>query len=1063
MERRHLHSARSTHRFGAMAGVLLAFALIFAGAVSALPGPRGAEPASTTATVSLVPSPIEIGVGLVRNVDVVVEGIEGLYAVEVRVSFPSTLVQVVDADPIAAGTQVQAGDIFDGFDTYSVQNRANNTTGAIEYIVSITGSEVGANGGGTLLSIPLQGLVAGNAVLSFVEVVLCERDGTSIPVTISSDQAPIDVVTATSTPTPTLQAGVAPATTNTPTTGPSPTSTAQTLANVRVEPTLRQIMVGNTGIVQVLVENVCDLYLFDVRLDFNGALLDAQDAGTGEAGVQVYMGDVFDGFSYQIQQNQVTDDGVFGRVQFLATINSGRAEGFCGNGVLLWVVFRGMAPGVSAATLAEVTLANHNGTTLLRTLSHGNVQIDPVGPTAVPTSTQINVPTATQTVMPTATATYTVGPSPTSTQTFTPGPSPTPTQTLSASLTPTLTATPTATGALATPTPVCSNKIVNGGFENVQGGDAPPWVVVGSTSYSGTEKHSGAYSAWLGGYANALDTLYQQVTIPSHTGPGELLTQATLGYWWGMLTEETAHSFDFMRVRIRDENGVLLQELQTISDGSTAGEWRESEFDLTAYEGQTIRICFEATTDASNATSFFVDDVELEICEILQPTPTSTATASPTISPTPTQTGLPTATSTITPTPVVVTYQVGEGSYAGSYDSTINAWEATTNFGHQGAMPIRTGGVKRLVVYFDVSSIPAGATVIDARLWLYASHYKSHAQDPTVSVYGLKRSWAEMETTWNLARTGTNWASAGADDTSADRDAVASGSAVLSTTNTWYEFDVSALAQGWVSGSRPNHGMILVATGNTVEMSFWSSEYSIANVRPKLVVQYVMGGASTPLPSSTPNVTATAGPTPTPTHTQSPLGTEVILQRDYLGYTGIEDAHISAWQPTTNYGGNVTTIVRQGDVRAILLRFDLSSLPAGSTIHDARLEMYAVSRSNMGSLNLAAYKVLRPWAEGQTTWNLATTGTSWGLAGCNNTTTDRAATATDTILVNTVNDWHRWSITPMVQSWVANPASNRGLIIKGNGATSVEYSYVASEYWWATELTPRLVVRYTAP
>ena len=78
-------------------------------------------------------------------------------------------------------------------------------------------------------------------------------------------------------------------------------------------------------------------------------------------------------------------------------------------------------------------------------------------------------------------------------------------------------------------------------------------------------------------------------------------------------------------------------------------------------------------------------------------------------------------------------------------------------------------------------------------------------------------------------------------------------------------------------------------------------------------------------------------------------------------------------------------------------------------------------------------------------------------------TTDRATAAEDTIIISTVNDWHRWSVTQMVRAWVANPATNRGLIIKGSGATSVEYSYVASEYWWANELTPRLVVRYSAP
>jgi hypothetical protein len=62
--------------------------------------------------------------------------------------------------------------------------------------------------------------------------------------------------------------------------------------------------------------------------------------------------------------------------------------------------------------------------------------------------------------------------------------------------------------------------------------------------------------------------------------------------------------------------------------------------------------------------------------------------------------------------------------------------------------------------------------------------------------------------------------------------------------------------------------------------------------------------------------------------------------------------------------------------------------------------------------------------------------------------------------VSSVNDWHEWDITPLVQSWLSSPATNRGVLLKGDGATSVEYIYASSEYWWASNLTPRLVIRY---
>jgi hypothetical protein len=245
-------------------------------------------------------------------------------------------------------------------------------------------------------------------------------------------------------------------------------------------------------------------------------------------------------------------------------------------------------------------------------------------------------------------------------------------------------------------------------------------------------------------------------------------------------------------------------------------------------------------------------------------------------------------------------------------------------------------------------------------------------------------------------------------------------------------------------------------------MSFWSSEYSLKDLRPKLVIAYTYGGPTTPVPTNTPKPTSTAA-TPTPSATSLPGGTERIFQTGYLSYDGVDDTYISTWDPTTNYGNNVTMLVRMGDIRAPLVRFDLSALPAGSTIHSATLGLYAVNRSNSGGTDVAVYKVLRPWAETQATWQRATVGVPWGAAGCNLPGTDRSGTATATLFVSAVNVWNQWEITPLVQGWVNDPASNYGMVLKASGEISVEYLYATSGYWWAPELSPRLVVRYTAP
>jgi hypothetical protein len=1305
--------------------LLVALTLILSGPFGALArsGPADLR-VDPLPSISFSPSPVQVGVGAATNVDVRVDNVQGLYAVELRIAFPNSLVQVIDADATEPGVQIRRGNLFDEFDTYLIQNRAENAAGQIEYIISITGSQVGKSGSGIIATIPLQGVAGGDAVMSFVEVVLAERDGTSIPYTFVSRHVDIVIpmppvtptaslpptATATATKpavpptvTPTFTPGPAPTSTRTPTSTFTPDPAPGPMTQVHVVPVTQTIGIRDLAIVQVAVQHAADLYGLNVRLDFNGALLDVEDARPTLSGVQVWNGDVFEGLDHQVFTNWVYDDGVFGQVHFAATLNASNSAGVYGDAILFWITFRGVMPGTSAVTLAEVQLVDRTGTTMPRSLHHGSVTVtadgEPVTSTPSPT---FNTPTPTPSATPvtlTPTLSSTPG-TPTSTSTATP------TGTVPAAPT-TETPTPTETAVLITPTPVCSDRIENGGFETVVGSEAPPWVRSGSVTYTSIEYHNGARSAWLGGYNNADDRVYQQVDIPKHTLPGEETTQVLLSYWWGVLTNDPPPATDFLYVRVRNAAGELLETLETISNASITGRWQQSERDLSAYKDQTIRISFEAITDGSQSTSFFIDDVQLIVCEILLPKPTATvvtatATSTSTSSPTATETGLPTATPTTTPIPIEVVVQDVDGAqgrvrdsyldqwnptsnygntgamsirtggvrrpiiafdlaaipsdatilgatmelrtshhkshpqdmtvevygvkrawremettwnlaridvawgqpgaedtvsdrdaaptasklvpdtntwyafditplvqawvsgtrpneglvllatgntvemsfWSSQYgtqhlrprlvvryiqgalpaptktstptntpeglptatstatpttqglptatpttqglptatptaspipvqrvlqqadgapkairDSYLNQWEPKTNYGHQGAMSIRAGGVKRPIIAFDLASVPAGATILDARLELYTSHYKSHPQDMTVNVYGVKRVWREMETTWSIARTDVSWGQPGASDTAFDRDATPTDTKLVSTTNTWYAFDITALAQAWVKGTRPNEGVVLDATGNTVEMSFWASEYSVSNLRPRLVLRYILGD----LPPTTPTPTATpgTGPTPTPTWTPAPGGTLVTLQDGAMGYTGTQDTYISQWQPTTNYGGNVTMLARQGYVRSMLVRFDVSSIPARATIQQATLSLYALSRSNAGNLIVDLYEVNRPWAEGQATWELARAGQPWAQSGCSQPGADLAALPTSSQLVNAVDTWFNWEVTELVQLWVANAPSNRGVILKGDGPTSVEYTFASSEYWWSQHYAPKLTIRYT--
>ncbi|GCE30068.1 hypothetical protein KDA_55520 [Dictyobacter alpinus] len=174
------------------------------------------------------------------------------------------------------------------------------------------------------------------------------------------------------------------------------------------------------------------------------------------------------------------------------------------------------------------------------------------------------------------------------------GPAPTPTPTTG----PTSTPTPLPT---VTPTPT-GNLLQNGGFEN----GSSPWVESSSGGYEiidTSNPHTGSASAYLCGYNNCQDTIYQKVTIPDSS------TSANLSYYWYVSTTETTHSFDFMSIQVRNTSGTVLSTPQKLSDGSATGTWQKSSFDLSSYKGQTVEITFAATNGSKNPTSFYVDDV----------------------------------------------------------------------------------------------------------------------------------------------------------------------------------------------------------------------------------------------------------------------------------------------------------------------------------------------------------------------------------------------------------------------------------------------------------------------
>lgn len=156
----------------------------------------------------------------------------------------------------------------------------------------------------------------------------------------------------------------------------------------------------------------------------------------------------------------------------------------------------------------------------------------------------------------------------------------------------------------------CLSLLQDGGFEG--GFPNAFWSVtsnVGSVILDNTPTpaaHSGNWKAWLGGANSVTEKLWQTIVLPSPASP------LTLNYWWQVSTSESVHPSDNLKIQILDQNGNLLEELDTRSDGDVANSWQQSsKTSATSYGAQTIQLALVANTDADSPTSFLIDDLAL--------------------------------------------------------------------------------------------------------------------------------------------------------------------------------------------------------------------------------------------------------------------------------------------------------------------------------------------------------------------------------------------------------------------------------------------------------------------
>jgi RHS repeat-associated protein len=175
--------------------------------------------------------------------------------------------------------------------------------------------------------------------------------------------------------------------------------------------------------------------------------------------------------------------------------------------------------------------------------------------------------------------------------------------------------------------------------------------------------------------------------------------------------------------------------------------------------------------------------------------------------------------------------------------------------------------------------------------------------------------------------------------------------------------------------------------------------------------------------------------------------------------TQSQDAMIISDSAASNFDGSWRLSVgttTTGKARS-LVRFGLGTIPTGTTISSASLQLYFDQDHTTGSYSvpLEAHRVTANWGESTVTWN--SINTALGELG-----------GTATKGVNQANVWHAYDVKSIVQSWVSGTQPNYGFMVKAADEATLGRGgprYEAAEYAYngETDNTPKLIVTYGRP
>lgn len=236
---------------------------------------------------------------------------------------------------------------------------------------------------------------------------------------------------------------------------------------------------------------------------------------------------------------------------------------------------------------------------------------------------------------------------------------------------------------------------------------------------------------------------------------------------------------------------------------------------------------------------------------------------------------------------------------------------------------------RTLLEFVNLSQIPAGSIITDSKLEVY--HYgfgcPTGSNDTpinrSVSLHEVLVGWQESQATrdvrlisgnssiyWNESYVGLN---------NIDAKSTAEATVLWTTSaGVWRSYTITSLTQKWVDNSSANNGVLLWATNEGTDgcdMRSYSSEYTNASLRPRLVVTYeadsqpVANASASPMSGTEPlsvNFTGSVsgGNSPFTYLWNFQDGTNSTLQNP--GHTFVSNGNYNVSFRVTDYDGDIS-------------------------------------------------------------------------------------------------------------------------------------------------------------